>query len=500
MQDNILLIKPIKNMKKQTMYNRLKQEYTKLNQRIQKAMQTGRFYGYTEFKQQQLLGRLKRFSFQIKQLGAGVAVVTALGMATPAVGQSYDFDRKFGADNPFNVFTTSTSIKGLSYIDLDGDGDQDLFVFSEQNAYNLKVDYYENTGTATSPSFTLQSGSNNPLDTLTGKSDFSFVDIDGDGDLDLFTSTTPFNYTTEEFNYYENTGTSTSPSFTLQSAANNPLDSVLTHVANLNLGNEAFGFYPSFVDIDDDGDLDCFMGLVSYEISTGNSSLVDGDKLWYYENTGTATVPNFQRQNSSNNPAASLFSTSIPTTRIMNKAQFYDIDADGDYDMITNFELNQNSGDNQPRYFRNEGSSTSPNLVSLGMTGTPLDSLYAIFDKKVFYDFADLDGDGDLDAVGNVTGFGFYYYENLGPVVGIDLIPNIAEAITVSPNPTTGQVALEKALTGRLQIFNSAGQEVYSKELEQEKNLDLSDLETGLYLLHIKEGKRNLQQIIIIQK
>ncbi|WP_052598602.1 FG-GAP-like repeat-containing protein [Aureispira sp. CCB-QB1] len=485
-------------MKKQTMYNRLKQEYTKLNQRIQKAMQTGRFYGYTEFKQQQLLGRLKRFSFQIKQLGAGVAVVTALGMATPAVGQSYNFAWKQGADNPFDGFTTSTQIKGLDFVDLDGDGDQDLFVFSYRpSSTNIQSDYYENTGTATSPSFTLQSAANNPLDTLSDKNTFSFVDIDGDGDLDLFTSLSPFNSATEELNYYENTGTSTNPSFTLQSTANNPLDSVLTHVANLNLANEDFGFYPSFVDIDGDGDLDCFMGIYSYSYSMGGAPAIsDNDKLWYYENIGTTTNPVFQRQNSSNHPAASLFSTSIVTGKVMNRAQFYDIDADGDYDMITNF-FNTS---NQPRYFRNEGTSTSPNLVSLGiMTGTPVDSLYAVSYSNTYWDFADLDGDGDLDAIVN-RGFTLQYLENLGPVVGVDLIPNIAEAITVSPNPTTGQVALEKALTGRLQIFNSAGQEVYSKELEQEKNLDLSDLETGLYLLHIKEGKRNLQQTIIIQK
>jgi hypothetical protein len=65
-------------MKKQTMYNRLQEQYNKLNSRIQKAIKTGRFNQLTQFKQDRLFGRLQRYSLQMKRVAAGVAVVAAL--------------------------------------------------------------------------------------------------------------------------------------------------------------------------------------------------------------------------------------------------------------------------------------------------------------------------------------------------------------------------------------------------------------------------------------
>lgn len=488
-------------MKKQTMYNRLQKHYNKLNQRIQKGMQTGRFYNYTQFKQEQLLNRLNRFSLQLKQLGAGVAVVAALGMATPTVGQTLNFDFKTGSANPFDGFIGSgTALLGNEFVDLDGDGDQDLFLFSDQSG-NIRTAYYENVGTVTAPSFLLQTGTSNPLDTFIDKNNFSFVDLDGDGDMDLFTSRDPSNYPTDEFNYYENTGTSTSPIFTLQSSTNNPLDSVLTHLADLNLGvDEHFGFYPSFVDIDGDGDQDCFMGIASYDYANGGTSISDNDKLWYYENTGTVTAPIFQRQNLANNPAASLFSTSIPANNILAKTQFVDFDQDGDHDMITNFELNYGSRDNTPRYFRNEGTSTNPNLVSLPVAGTPLDTLNQYNGASSYYGFIDLDNDGDVDATSTTSSRRLFYFENVDSFTSLVTILNVTESIIVYPNPTTGLISLDKIRTGQLQIFNTVGQEVYAKELEEEQNLDLSNLEAGTYLLRIKEDKKYIQQTIIIHK
>jgi len=65
-------------------------------------------------------------------------------------------------------------------------------VFTGSNQIDKKgdgiINYLENTGSATSPAFTLREGSLNPLDGkgVGSSSTPSFVDVDGDGDLDLF--------------------------------------------------------------------------------------------------------------------------------------------------------------------------------------------------------------------------------------------------------------------------------------------------------------------------
>jgi hypothetical protein len=93
------------------------------------------------------------------------------------------FTERTGSDNPFNgVDIGSLSIP--AFIDTDGDGDQDIFI---GGVYG-NIFYYENTGSSSSPAFTERTGSDNPLDAVdtTYYASPAFVDIDGDGDQDVF--------------------------------------------------------------------------------------------------------------------------------------------------------------------------------------------------------------------------------------------------------------------------------------------------------------------------
>ena len=148
-----------------------------------------------------------------------------------------------------------------SFADLDGDGDLDAIV----GEIDGNLHYFENTGSATAPAFTEQTGAANPFDGVDVgvTSAPSFADLDGDGDLDAVVGEND-----GILNYFENTGSATAPAFTEHTGAANPFNGV--DVGGLST--------PSFADLDGDGDLDAVVGEY------------DGI-LNYFENTGSANAP-----------------------------------------------------------------------------------------------------------------------------------------------------------------------------------------------------------------
>lgn len=70
----------------------------------------------------------------------------------------------------------------------------------------------------------------------------------------------------------------------------------------------------------------------------------------------------------------------------------------------------------------------------------------------------------------------------------------------ISPNPGTGQFSV-KASRGILQIFNSFGQMILSKEIfEEVSGLDLSEYSNGFYFITLRSGpKLNFQKIVLVR-
>lgn len=154
--------------------------------------------------------------------------------------------------NPFGLPASTFLIGSFDLADLDGDGDLDA-------VGGLPVVLVENVGSEGSPDF--GAGVSDPLglamvDTLL----LGLVDIDGDGDLDAFGSLLGAGIV----QYAENTGGAFGP------AQPNPF------------GLSGFGPH-GFADLDDDGDLDALFG----------ASTLLGTSIAFFENVGSATVPDF---------------------------------------------------------------------------------------------------------------------------------------------------------------------------------------------------------------
>ena len=162
--------------------------------------------------------------------------------------------------------------------------------------------------------------------------------------------------------------------FTQQAGAANPLNGV-------DVGNFSAA---SFADLDGDGDLDAVVG----------DDLGHHD---YFQNTGTAIAPAFAERTGAANPFNGV------DFQYRSTPSFADLDGDGDFDAIV--------GDNNGtlHYFQNTGSATAPVFTERTGAANPLNGGVGYYSAP---SFADLDGDGDLDAlVGDLDGI-LHYFQN----------------------------------------------------------------------------------------
>jgi len=381
---------------------------------------------------------------------------TALAPAfTEQTGGSNPFD---GVDVGYSSAPTFVDIDGdgdmaPAFADIDGDGDMDAFI-GEEDGY---INYYRNTGTALAPAFTEQTGGSNPFDGVDVGvySTPTFVDIDGDGDMDAFIGELD-----GIINYYRNTGTALAPAFTEQTGVNNPFNGV-------DLGDVST---PAFTDIDGDGDMDAFIGeqggIIKYYRNTGDNTLaptftaqtgganpfdgvnvgrysvpafvdIDGDgdmdafigesegNIKYYLNTGTALAPTFTVQIGGANPfdGVDVGRYSVPA--------FVDIDGDGDMDAF----IGQSWG--TIKYYLNTGTALAPAFTEQTGGANPLNGV-DVGDVGGFSApaFADIDGDGDMDAfIGEQFGNINYYLNTAAPE--IDVSGNSVSIVDGDTTPST---------------------------------------------------------------
>ena len=277
-----------------------------------------------------------------------------------------------GEENPFATIEAPSDIDAPTIrpalTDLDNDGDPDLVIGNDTGL----LYYFENMGTSVSPSFTERTGTANPLEGISvgSYSTPTFSDLDGDGDIDLIVGNGD-----GDIAYFENTGTVTNPEFTQRNGIANPF-------ADITKGSSSTF---ALADLDGDGDLDLAVGVNDRVVS-------------YYENIGTLAEPDFVLRAGESNPLNNI-NIGFPNTPV-----FVDLDSDNDSDLVI--------GDNNGNilYFENVGTTTEA-IFTQGANGdNPFYRVYVEFSAPVF---ADLDGDGNPDLVVGEWGT-IHYFKNTG--------------------------------------------------------------------------------------
>jgi len=435
----------------------------------------------------------------------------------------------------YNISADVHTFPGAFYFDVNNDGVRDMI--AAPNCRNGCVDkesiwLYYNQNITNNPDLVFSKTNFLQADMIehgTGAYPV-FFDYDHDGLLDLFvanmgTFVPATGVYSASIALYKNTGTTTDPAFTL----------VTEDFANLSSVGLPIGLYPSFGDLDGDGDKDMILG--------------DGEgNLHYFQNIALAGQPaNFVL-------AMPLLKDQTSTTidvGMFATPQLIDIDKDGKLDLIignrlgelyyirnkgttTNaiweimdtqfgnvdvkewFEKPFGSGFSVPFLFDNNGNYEllvgskrgaiwHYNNIDNNLSGTftMLDSAFQnIHDGvQISLALADLTNDGFFEIItGNYRGGLSMYKKGTGP----NAITNVAQTtIRVWPNPTSSTLFIEvPQLVGanlQLMIMDATGRLIIEKSVPANGvfPLDVSGLAKGMYLIVEKNQRFRAVQFIV---
>lgn len=262
-----------------------------------------------------------------------------------------------------------------TFADIDDDGDKDYFV-AKRTVNNSSIKHYENKGSPFSTSWEFITDEFGGFRSRGVDMSPSLADIDSDGDLDLFLSLG--DSTTGTVTFLRNVGDRKTPLFI------NETPFLFT--------TESGPPILKFADIDGDEDLDIFMGCMTNSIR-------------FYDNVGGKYDPDWQLD--SVDYVSDCGDWAVP--------ELFDVDNDGDYDMF----VGNRSG--TIRYYRNDDIRLFDSILDNPVWQLVTTNYGSILNDKLEFEpidtmyeganplFTDIDSDGDFDLfLGNQGGLHFY--------------------------------------------------------------------------------------------
>ena len=212
-----------------------------------------------------------------------------------------------------------------------------------------------------------------------GANALAFADFDNDKDLDLFWG----DFFEPGVLLIQNIGaTCSTPSFQSEPVA---LPFADTRTSGYNA--------PTPVDIDFDGDLDFFMGVIG---GANNPVTTATDNFYHYERTAK---DHFELRSRRVLNGIDFGSESVPAAG--------DIDGDGDLDLIVGSKIDVSGDAGRLTVLRNTGSKTTPSFKQEA-------SMKLVDDFHLAPTLGDLDGDGDLDLLVGTWNKDIRYFKNQG--------------------------------------------------------------------------------------
>lgn len=265
---------------------------------------------------------------------------------------------------------------GIRFADIDADNDLDLFW---GDILNTSMYQFINWGTVNLSSLKLETEFFLPAPTI-GFNHPALADLDNDNDLELLVGVANGS-NIDNLILHRNMGTATSANFVVEN---------LNLISTIDLGSFAF---PTFGDLDNDGDLDLLIGS-------------EKGTIVHYENSGSAISPRFEWR-TDNFGGISVGLNSAP--------DLADWDNDGDLDLL----IGNQKGNVQ--FWRNDGDKTTfvPVLADGLLANIKVDQLAV---PRV----VDWDQDGRNDLVVGEWDFNsranLLLYENIGTATNPSLV------------------------------------------------------------------------------